>query len=199
MTTDNDQSVQGARAGYGNLPPLPEPEALGMCFERGWDGERAYGYTEEHMHAYARAAQAAFRAAAPAVNLIEAVETYLEAQGALDNRDLMGPNAPPYEVLRGSCNQAYATLDDALSAAKKAVAPAQFADGDSPCVLEWGAVSLPVGDPSRITEMKLCPTLWDAIAEGALCGFDWRVYPMAEVANRSEFPSPATADGGANG
>ena len=56
---------------------------------------------------------------------------------------------------------------------------ARFADGDSPCVLEWGAVSLPIGDPSRITEMKLCATLWDAIAEGALCGFDWRVYPLA--------------------
>lgn len=54
-----------------------------------------------------------------------------------------------------------------------------FADGDSPCVLEWGAVSLPVGDTSRVTEMKLCPTLWAAIAEGALCGFDWRVYPLA--------------------
>jgi hypothetical protein len=57
--------------------------------------------------------------------------------------------------------------------------PVPFADGENPCVLEWGAVSLPVGDPSRITEMKLCPTLWDAIAEGALCGFDWRVYPLA--------------------
>lgn len=41
------------------LPPLPEPVALGMDFERGWDGERAYGYTEEHMEAYARAALAA--------------------------------------------------------------------------------------------------------------------------------------------
>jgi hypothetical protein len=40
-------------------PPLPEPVALGMDFERGWDGERAYGYTEEHMEAYARAALAA--------------------------------------------------------------------------------------------------------------------------------------------
>ena len=57
--------------------------------------------------------------------------------------------------------------------------PVAFADGENPCVLEWGAVSLPMGDPSRVTEMKLCATLWEAIAEGALCGFDWRVYPMA--------------------
>lgn len=69
---------------------------------------------------------------------------------------------------------------DAAPARPVAAEPgANFADGDSPCVLEWGAVSLPVGDPSRITEMKLYPTLWAAIAEGALCGFDWRVYPLA--------------------
>ena len=58
---------------------------------------------------------------------------------------------------------------------------AHFADGENPCVLEWGAVSLPLGDASRVTNLKLCATLWDAIAEGALCGFDWRVYPMANL------------------
>jgi hypothetical protein len=35
------------------LPPLPEPEALGMDFDKGWDGVRAYGYTEAQMQAYA--------------------------------------------------------------------------------------------------------------------------------------------------
>ena len=63
--------------------------------------------------------------------------------------------------------------------AGRAARAAHFADGENPCVLEWGAVSLPMGDSSRVTEMKLCPTLWAAIAEGALCGFDWRVYPQA--------------------
>lgn len=69
-----------------------------------------------------------------------------------------------------------------------------FADGDSPCVLEWGAVSLPVDDPSRVTNLVLCRTLWDAIAEGALCGFDWRVYPLADVANPAAIQAPATGE-----
>ena len=38
------------------LPPLPEPTALGMDFDKGWDGIRAYGYTEDDMQAYAIAA-----------------------------------------------------------------------------------------------------------------------------------------------
>lgn len=61
----------------------------------------------------------------------------------------------------------------------QATAGIPFADGENPCILEWGAVSLPVGHPSRITATKLCQTLWDAMADGALCGFDWRVYPLA--------------------
>lgn len=44
------------------LPPLPEPTALGMDFDKGWDGVRAYGYTEEDMASYARAAVEAERA-----------------------------------------------------------------------------------------------------------------------------------------
>ena len=44
------------------LPPLPEPTALGMDFDKGWDGVRAYGYTEEDMDSYARAAVEADRA-----------------------------------------------------------------------------------------------------------------------------------------
>ena len=40
------------------LPPLPEPEELGMDFDKGWDGVKAYGYTADQMHAYARAALA---------------------------------------------------------------------------------------------------------------------------------------------
>lgn len=42
------------------LPPLPDPDAIGMDFERGWDGVRAYGYTEAHMVQYAQAAIARF-------------------------------------------------------------------------------------------------------------------------------------------
>ena len=33
------------------FPPLPEPEALGMDFDKGWDGVRAYGFTAEQMRA----------------------------------------------------------------------------------------------------------------------------------------------------
>jgi len=78
--------------------------------------------------------------------------------------------------------------------AAETVRPAvPFADGENPCVLEWGAVSLPLGDPSRVTEMKLCATLWEAIAEGALCGFDWRVYPMADITNPGAFQAPGAA------
>jgi hypothetical protein len=72
--------------------------------------------------------------------------------------------------------------------------PAQgvaFADGENPCVLEWGAVSLPMGDPSRVTNLQLFPTLWAAIAEGALCGFDWRVYPMAAQPDAALAQAPA--------
>lgn len=88
-----------------------------------------------------------------------------------------------------AAHEVYAALAAQSQAGREQV---PFADGENPCVLEWGAVSLPMGDPSRITEMKLCPTLWAAIAEGALCGFDWRVYPMALSPKRA-------AEGGANG
>lgn len=44
------------------LPPPPEPTALGMDFDKGWDGVRAYGYTEEDLQAYARAAVESDRA-----------------------------------------------------------------------------------------------------------------------------------------
>lgn len=71
--------------------------------------------------------------------------------------------------------------EDAALAPTRQAEPVAFADGENPCVLEWGAVSLPMGDPSRATNLQLFPTLWAAIAEGALCGFDWRVYPMAIV------------------
>lgn len=50
------------------LPPLPEPTALGMDFDKGWDGIRAYGYTEDDMQAYAIAA--------------------IEAQGVPDDADV---------------------------------------------------------------------------------------------------------------
>ncbi len=38
------------------LPKLPEPEELGMDFNKGWDGVRAYGYTAKQMQEYARQA-----------------------------------------------------------------------------------------------------------------------------------------------
>lgn len=60
-------------------------------------------------------------------DLIKAVEAYLEAQGALDNRELMGPNALPYDDLRRACNRAYESLDDALHAAKNGPVPPAYA------------------------------------------------------------------------
>ena len=56
-TTQWDQAMKDIE-----LPPLPEPTALGMDFDKGWDGVRAYGYTEEDLQAYARAAVEADRA-----------------------------------------------------------------------------------------------------------------------------------------
>lgn len=44
------------------------------------------------------------------------------------------------------------------------------------CVLEFGAVSLPVGDSSRITEFEIHKDIASAVAAGSRCGFDWRVY-----------------------
>lgn len=57
------------------LPPLPEPTALGMDFDKGWDGIRAYGYTEDDMQAYAIAA--------------------IEAQGVPDHSD---PSCVSYDL-----------------------------------------------------------------------------------------------------
>lgn len=61
------------------LPPLPEPKALGMDFDNGWDGVRAYGYTAEQMQAYAIAA--------------------IEAQGVPDGWQLV-PKEPTDEMLK---------------------------------------------------------------------------------------------------
>ena len=49
-------------------------------------------------------------------------------------------------------------------------------------VCEWGAVSLPVGDPSRITAMSAHATEAEALAHGEASGFDWQVYPAYCVA-----------------
>lgn len=52
--------------------------------------------------------------------LLDAIESYLEAQGALDNRELLGPNVQPYEVMRSKCNRAYSALEETIAKAKGA-------------------------------------------------------------------------------
>lgn len=42
-----------------DLPPLPEPDELGMDFDKGWDGVRAYGHTDAAMREYGRACERA--------------------------------------------------------------------------------------------------------------------------------------------
>lgn len=51
-------------------------------------------------------------------------------------------------------------------------------DPEQPCVLEWGAVSLPVGDSARLTQFEIHADWVSAIAAGALSGFAWRIYPL---------------------
>lgn len=51
------------------------------------------------------------------VQMSEWAESYLDAQGALDNRELLGQNAPPHWELQAKCNRNREALDDALTAA----------------------------------------------------------------------------------
>lgn len=44
--------------------------------------------------------------------------------------------------------------------------------------LEWGAISLPVGDPSRVTAVRLYMTREEAEAARQACGFDAHVFPV---------------------
>ncbi|MDR6886104.1 MULTISPECIES: hypothetical protein [Variovorax] len=62
-----------------------------------------------------RAANKLLIAAAP--HLLEATEAYLQAQDALDNRELQGPNAEDYCVLLRRRNAARDDLDAAISKA----------------------------------------------------------------------------------
>lgn len=78
------------------LPPLPEPTALGMDFDKGWDGIRAYGYTEDDMQAYAIAAIEAQGVPDGVVLQIDAAVT--QAQKLISNWNewygMHGDNAP---------------------------------------------------------------------------------------------------------
>lgn len=60
-----------------DLPPLPEPEELGMDFDQGWDGVKAYGFTADQMQAYARAALAATPAQAQQAGSVQAWEVVI--------------------------------------------------------------------------------------------------------------------------
>lgn len=65
----------------------------------------------DHEHRAARAA--------PQPATADAVDAYLEAQDALDNREYMGVNAEPHEKLMRRRNQARAYLDAALAAQRE--------------------------------------------------------------------------------
>jgi hypothetical protein len=95
-------------------------------------------------------------------NLIEAVEAYLDAQGALDNRELMGLNAAPYEEMLRACKRAYEVLDDALHAAKLAAAP--------------GATSVPFG----MALVPIEPTQ-QMCQEGQWKAQEWPKFPLRIV------------------
>lgn len=45
-------------------------------------------------------------------------------------------------------------------------------------VVEWGAISLPLGHPSRVTCMEVHGSFPEAAAAAAACDFDARVFPI---------------------
>lgn len=55
-------------------------------------------------------------------------------------------------------------------------------------IVEWGAISLPLGHPSRITAMKACHTEVEARAELADCQgqFDSHMYLARPVADQQK-------------
>ena len=59
-------------------------------------------------------------------------------------------------------------------------------------VVEWGAISLPLGHPSRITCMDVYLTLADAEAAAEAADFDCRVFPIV-------VPDPALPENGREG
>jgi hypothetical protein len=76
-----------------------------------------------------------------------------------------------------------------------AVQPELLSDEETPAtgavayVLEWGAISLPLGHPSRITGMEVHGTFSDAAAAADACEFNARVFPIT-------VPCPSTDPGG---
>lgn len=96
----------------------------------------------------------------------EAVDDFLDAQDALDNRELMGPNAEDHSVLMRRRNNARDDLDNALSAAPPAPAPVGLGDyvtaklrGVNDCRQGW-VVSLRIrGESGKEYECEGAPVL----------------------------------------
>jgi hypothetical protein len=63
-----------------------------------------------------------------------------------------------------------------------------MADGTA-YVVEWGAISLPIGHPSRVTCMEVHDTFSEAAEAAEACEFDARVFPITvpDPANEPEF------------
>lgn len=59
-------------------------------------------------------------------------------------------------------------------------------------VVEWGAISLPLGHPSRVTCMEVHDTAAEAAAAALACEFDARVFPITipDPANEPGFTPP---------
>lgn len=62
-----------------------------------------------------------------------------------------------------------------------------MADGTA-YVVEYGAISLPLGHPSRTTRMEVHDTFSEAAAAAEVCEFDARVFPIT-------IPDPANEPG----
>jgi hypothetical protein len=61
-------------------------------------------------------------------------------------------------------------------------------------VVEWGAISLPLGHPSRVTCMEVHHSFSEAAAAADACEFDARVFPIT-IPDPSGEPGSAVPSG----
>lgn len=121
------------------LPPLPEPTALGMDFDKGWDGIRAYGYTEDDMQAYAIAA--------------------IEAQGVLDALREEAMNLA--SILSGMVEGGYSDLETLYTEDQ--------ADGDAFVKRAAEVLDLLASAPPAPQALTTCNCRWDGETQVQQC------------------------------
>lgn len=101
--------------------PVNEPAWIGKPIDDDWPGYHTHW--TPHPPVPALAAQPAAPSDEGRAELVELVQNYFEAQDALDNREMFGPNAKPYEVLLRALHARRKELDAALAAQPAEVKP----------------------------------------------------------------------------